>query len=520
MVNCEFMLSIDCGTQSVRALLFDRDGNLFAKEKVEFEPYYSDYPGWAEQDANLYWSGTCTACQELKTKYPCAWGSIIGVSVTTQRDTCVNVDKDGNPLRPAIVWLDQRMAKCEEPMPKKDVLMFTGVGMMQTVDLLRKASRSNWIRENQPEIWAKTAKFLLLSGYLIYKLTGNFMDSSGSQIGHVPYDAKLGDWARKEDFKWKLFGIRRDQLPDLVKPGAVIGGVTKQAAALTGIPDGTKVIASGSDKGCETLGMGCLDMDCVSLSFGTTATVQVTTDRYFEPTQFMPAYPAAMPGRYNPEIEIFRGYWMISWFKKEFAARELQEAAEQGVAPEDLLDNRLQEVPPGCKGLILTPYWGPGLKMPEAKGSIIGFGDIHTRAYVYRAIIEGINYALLEGMENMLRRAKSTRTVNCVMVSGGGSRSDAICQITADMFGKTVYKGLTCETSGLGAAINGFVGLGVYPTYHIAVEKMVHYSKLFEPDPGNTEIYRNLHSMVYKNIYPRLKGLYKEIQAITDYPKL
>ena len=247
-------------------------------------------------------------------------------------------------------------------------------------------------------------------------------------------------------------------MPDLVDAGGQLGTVSADAARDSGILEGMPVIAAGSDKGCETLGVGCVDETSISLSFGTTATAQTTSRRYYETIPFMPPYPASVKGSYNPEIAVFRGYWMVSWFKKEFAEREAIEAKERGVPPEVVLDEHLEDIPPGSQGLMLQPYWGPGLKMPEAKGSVIGFGDVHTRAHIYRAIIEGIGYALLEGVEHIEHR--SGQHVARVMVSGGGSQSNVICQITADLFDRPVVRSETYETSGLGAAINGFVGLG------------------------------------------------------------
>jgi sugar (pentulose or hexulose) kinase len=232
----------------------------------------------------------------------------------------------------------------------------------------------------------------------------------------------------------------------------------------------------------------------------------------------MPAYPASIRRSFNPEVEIFRGYWMVSWFKKEFAAREAVEAGQRGVPPEVVLNEHLEDVPPGSQGLMLQPYWGPGLKMPEAKGSMIGFGDVHTRSHIYRAIIEGIGYALLEGVERI--EHKSGQKVNRVMVSGGGSQSDVICQITADLFNRPVVRSETYETSGLGAAINGFVGIGVYATHEEAAQHMVHPGSTFLPRPEAARVYHELYARVYKRIYPALQPLYREIQQITGYPDI
>lgn len=513
------ILSLDCGTQSCRAIIFDKKGKLLASAKEKFEPYFSNYPGWAEQDPEVYWQSMVKVCRRLNDEKSELWEDIIGVCLTTQRDTVINVDKHGRVLRPAIVWLDQRMAKCGDDIPIFKNLIYSSVGMHQCVEISRRKSKANWIKENQPEIWEKTYKYLFLSAYLTYRLTGKMVDSIASQIGHVPFDYKNKCWPKSyNNFRWSMFGIERDKLPELVESGEIIGGISKEASDSTGIKEGTPLIACGSDKGCETLGVGCLSAGSASLSFGTTATAQTTVNNYIEPLRFMPAYPAVVHGCYNPEVEIFRGYWMISWFKKEFCAREMVEAKEKNIAPEVLLNQRLNDIPPGCQGLILQPFWGPGLKTPSAKGSIIGFGDVHTRAHIYRAIIEGVNYGLIDGVQRI--ETKSGKKVERIMVSGGGSQSDAICQITADMFNRTLYKGETYETSALGAAINGFVGLNVYSSYEEAVTKMVRYSKVFTPDNNNAVIYNNLFERVYKKIYPSLGKLYKEIQDITKYPEI
>ncbi len=519
MMGDRYVLAIDCGTQSVRGLLFDQEGHLCAKQKVAFEPYFSRRPGYAEHEVEGYWNDACTALKALQQEAPAAWKEIAAVTVTTQRDTVVPLDAQGVPLRPAIVWLDQRMALCRHPMKAMDRLQFRLVGMSKAIEITRRKCRDNWLAENEPELWAHTTKWLLLSGYFCFKLTGQYVDSVASQIGHIPFDYAARGWPRSNDsWRWRMSRVERSQLPDLVEAGERMGSVSAEAARATGLPEGLPVIAAGSDKGCETLGVGCMDPSSVSLSFGTTATAQTTSRRYFEPLLFMPPYPASIKGCYNPEVEIFRGYWMVSWFRREFADREEAEALRRGIAPEVVLNESLEKIPAGSQGLMLQPYWGPGLKMPEAKGSIIGFGDVHTRAHIYRAIIEGIGYALREGVERI--EQKSGQRVTRLMVSGGGSQSDVICQITADLFDRPVVRSETYETSGLGAAINGFVGLGVYETHQAAVEHMVHWKDTFQPRPEQTKIYHELYTNVYTHIYPTLRPIYRSIQQITGYPDL
>ena len=506
------ILTFDCGTQSVRGLLFDKKGTLVGKSQISFEPYIAERAGWAERHPDFYWEKLCQASRMLKEQKGDRWGDIVAVTVTTMRDTAVLLDEQMNVVRPSILWLDQRMAECREPFPLFHRFCFHLAGMTDAATEQRKCTKANWIQENQPELWEKTRHYVLLSCYMTYKLTGRLVDSIANQVGHIPFAYKKKRWMKKSNLKYRVFNIDREKLPPLVEPGEVIGELTEEAARQTGLPKTLRLIATGSDKGCETIGTGCIDESMGSLSFGTTSTIQLTTEKYVEPTRFLPAYPAVLSGKYNPEIEIYRGYWMISWYKREFAAREQTEAERAGIPVEALLNSKLSQIPPGSEGLVLQPYWGAGLKNPEAKGAIIGFSDVHTRAHMYRAIIEGVNYALRDGLETVSRRAGIE--VSVLTVSGGGSESDEICQITADMFGKKILRAQTFETSGLGSSMVGFVGAGEFASIEEAVKSMVHHTSVFEPDMERYREYTELFQNVYQQMYPRLKPLYKNIRKI------
>lgn len=509
-----YVLAVDCGTQSLRTIVFDKKGNLIAKVKEDFEPYFSTEPGFAEQSPELYWDTLVSCMNKLHLQGKELMDRIEAITVTTLRGTGVFLDKDGEIVRPSIIWLDQREAKCEKKLSIKTQMMFKATGMERAAACSRKICKVNWIKENEKETWEKTAHYLLLPGYFHYKLTGKLVDTTSNQVGHIPYDYKLRQWPKSEKaYQYELFPIEKSKLPELVEPGTIIGCLTTEASAALGLPHATIVIANGSDKGCETLGVGCMSPDSVSLSFGTTATIQTTTKQYLEPIPFMPSYCSAVPNLFTPEVQVFRGYWMIRWFKQEFAHKEMLEAISLDLPPEVLLNERLSDIPPGSEGLLLQPFWAPDLKNPEAKGSIIGFSDVHKRSHIYRAIIEGINFALMDGLEKIEHATKVH--VKDIYVSGGGSQSDAICQITADMFGRKVIKGETYEAAGLGAAINSFVTLKYYETYPEAIQNMVRHSQVFLPDEKNAKIYKGLYEKVYKKIYGKLKDLYREIEKIT-----
>lgn len=517
-MSADQLLAIDNGTQSVRALLFDLRGNLIAKSRIPITPYYSTEPGLAEQDPDLYWNAVCEACQKLWLIPGVNKEAIAGVAITTQRSTLINVDEKGTPLRPAIHWLDQRRTPGLKPVSGLWGALFRVAGMSETVAYLQAEAESNWIQRNQPDIWAKTHKYLFLSGYLTFKMTGKFVDSVGCQVGYVPFDYKKLNWSSKSDWKWQAVPMDKKVLPDLVPPTGQLGVITPEAAAATGIPVGLPLIAAAADKACEVVGAGCVDPEIACLSYGTTATINTTLKKYVEVIPLIPPYPSAVPGAYSLEIQIYRGYWMVSWFKREFGMNEERLAAERGIETEELFDDLVHSAPPGSQGLMLQPYWSPGLKVPgpEAKGAIIGFGDVHTRAHIYRSILEGLAYALREGAERTSKRTHIP--IKEIRVAGGGSQSPAAMQLTADIFGLPTTKPHTYETSGLGAAMDAAVGLKLHPDFDTAVREMTHPGTSYEPIPANHRLYDELYNRVYCKMYERLQPLYNEIRDITGYP--
>lgn len=517
----KYILTIDNGTQSVRALIFDLKGNLLAKSKIEFEPYFSDKPGWAEQKVESFWQNLALCCQQLwqqadviKHNYQ---KKISAVSLTTQRGSVINLDKYNKPLRPCILWLDQRLANLNKKMPWYWSAAFKCIRQSKAIDYFRQKAQINWIKQNQADIWHKTDKYLLLSGYLTHKLTGEFKDSIGSIVGYLPFDYKKQQWANKKDWKWHALDIKPSMLPELVKPGELLGLINKQASDVTGISQGTKLIAAASDKACEVLGSGCFEPTTASLSYGTTATINTNNPKYIEPQAFIPPYPSSIPNNYNSEIMIYRGFWMVNWFKKEFGQSEIEKAKNLGVSPESLFDDLVKQVPPGSLGLMLQPYWSPGIKNLEAKGAILGFGDVHTRAHIYRSILEGLAYALREGKHTLERRQKTK--ITSLVISGGGSQSDAAMQLSADIFNLSTHRPHTYETSGLGAAINAAVGCGFYNNYQQATQNMTHIVDSFTPIKENVVLYDKLYTQVYLKMYQQLKPIYTQIKKITGYPQ-
>jgi sugar (pentulose or hexulose) kinase len=514
----DLLLSIDCGTQSARALLFDLRGRLVAKSQVELNDYVIPQPGWMEHDPDAFWGAVAEACRRLwvgRTDWRVA---VRGVSVTTQRGTILPIDKRGRSQLPALIWLDQRRARRVPQIHPLWRAAFRVAGAGPTVRYFQREAEVNWWAENEPAAWAKTHKVLLLSGFLNWKLTGRFVDSIGSQVGYVPFDFKAHTWARRWDWKWQALAVRPDQLAELVPVGTVIGKVSIAASTATGIPPGVPVVAGAADKACEVLGSGCLEPHVGGISFGTTATINVCTRATAEALSFVPPYPAALPGHYASEVQIFRGYWMVRWFKEQFGDPRACRGGRAASRPRRCSTSSSRASRRLARASTLQPYWTPGIRHPgpDAKGAIIGFGDAHTRAHVYRAILEGPRLRAARrprahreedaGPAHELRRLGRRLAVR---------RRAAAHRRHLPPAREPPH---TYETSGLGAAIDTAVGLGLHPDFPTAVREMTRVAGTFEPDSKNADLYDALYAEVYQKMYSRLAPLYEKIRSITGYP--
>lgn len=247
-------MTIDCGTQSVRVLVFDIRGNLLYKYKSAIKEYKTVNPGWKEIDPDIMWNKICIGTRSLYEQDRDLFHRVEGVTVSCQRDSVVVVDKDGKPLRDCIIWMDKRKNKEIRPMKTWASILLKLVRFKRIGETYNREFRANWIRINEPEIWEKTYKYLFLSTYLNYRLTGRYADSTASTIGHLPFDYKRFKWAGKNDIKRQIFDLDNRYLYDLVEPCTIIGEISENASRETMLPGSLPVAATGSDKGCETIG--------------------------------------------------------------------------------------------------------------------------------------------------------------------------------------------------------------------------------------------------------------------------
>ena len=505
----KYLLVVDIGTQSLRASIIDETGKTlsFSQQKYK-EAFFSVEKGYAEQHPEFYMDELCLATKELHEKTPEYLEKISGMVMMTFRDSSLILDEDKKPLRPSILWLDQRITRDPHMSYLKwyEKILFRLIGMNDTVKFNAERTVTYWLKKYEKENWDKMRYFVPLPTYFNYCVTGNLLVSTGDCAGHYPFNFKKGKWFSSLHPKSDVFSIPHKSLPGLVKVGDIIGEVTEEFSKKSFIPVGTKLIATGSDKACETFGDGCIDESLAAVSLGTACTIDVVSSKYKEPETFLPSYIAPYQNAYDLEVQIYRGLWMIRWYLDNFGANDIIESQKLGISVEEYMNEKIKDIPAGSDGLVLQPYWGPGLKRPNARGSIVGFSGVHTRYHLYRAIYEGIAFALREGLDEIMK--KTHKKPEYIVLSGGGSASDVLVHIIADVFGVPCYRSATVEAGSLGAAMAGFISLGVYKNEKEAVSHMVEKTEVIHPDMKNHEVYNKLYKKVYLKMYPSLKGVY------------
>lgn len=507
MNNKKYIMSIDIGTQSVRAIVFDNNGNQIQNERVLNKPYYSLKPGWAEVPADEYWSKMCIVTNKIAEKMGDKKYDIGACSITANRDNIIPLDENGDYIRDWITWIDQRR------VPKAVENCYVGLSTLErilykvkkkTFDFLSYQSKFNWFKYYEPDTYERAYKYLSIAGLATYKLTGEFKDSVGMQVGVLPINHRKLKWYDL-DVVYKIIGVRRDQLPELCHPNEIMGYVTKKASEETGLPQGLPIVAAGGDKQCETLGSGCFKDGQAVISYGTLATIAVTSNRYVQDNNFTYyTWPSSIKGAWNPEFIIYRGYWLVTWFCRQYVE-------EEGFP--NLIDEmniQAKDVPPGANGLFVYPFWTPHAALyPKAKGAIIGWTDYHEKEHLYRAILESIAFDLRDGLHVIEKDTK--HKIEELYIVGGGSKSDVSMQLTADIFNMPAKRLQTHEVCAIGAAINAGLAVNMFENEEDAVKNMTRVSEVFYPIKENVEVYNDIFNNVYNKMYTNGKEIFETL---------
>jgi xylulokinase len=499
------VVGIDSSTTACKVIAWDRDGRNVGEGRSPY-PTLQPRPHWYEQNAGDWWESLCGALAELWERVDPR--GIEALSITNQRESFVAVDQAGKPLRSAILWHDERsrqqLSLLDQWVGAERLHEITG----KPLSVIPALPKILWFAQNEREIFEKTHMFLEAHAFLVFHLTGDFKTSLASADPMGLVDMEAGAWS---DEVAKAVGLKTEQLPQLVKPGEIIGRVSVDAARQTGLPEGLPVVAGGGDGQCAGLGAGITEPDRAYLNMGTAVIGGAFSRRYRADRAFRTMY-APIPDAYYLETCLKGGVFTVGWFVERFA-RELDKPWLP-MSPEELLEIAAAEIPPGSLGLMLVPYWHNVMSPywdSAATGITIGWHGAHGPEHFYRAILEGIAFEQRLAGDGLLESLG--QPFSQYVILGGGSRSRLWCQIMADVTGIDIVRSTTTEATCLGAGILAATAAGWYPDVYRAAAAMTGTDESFLPDPENSGIYDTLYRDVYKPLFPALRPL---IDRLTD----
>ncbi|WP_419954695.1 FGGY-family carbohydrate kinase [Neobacillus niacini] len=457
-----YVMGIDNGSQSTKVAIYDVEGNEVAFGSYQLKETLSPEPGVVIHPDDDLWDSVYGAIKKCLANFSGNPKEIAGIGLCTIRCCRVLLNEDGHLAYPAISWMDSRL--------------------------------------NQPYIHSDDqVKYVTTtSGYLGFRLTGEFKDSAANYEVHWPLDRETLDWSPDEEV-FKAYGLKSEMVFTLVKPGERMGTLRQELAEEFGLNQGVPVVATANDKAVEALGSGIKDDGSIMISLGTFISSMLLRDVYKEnAVNFFPTL-ACIPFKYVYESNgIRRGMWTVSWFKKLIGEELVTEAAKLGVSEEEYLNRKAQEVPVGSDGLITILDWLSTPSEPYRKGIMMGFDQRHTKFHIYRSILEAISYNIKNNIEDML--SEIDVTLKDVVVIGGGSKSDVLMQIIADLFGLPVHRRKGSSVACLGAAICVCQHLSIYNDFYEAAKIMVKTQNTFLPKHENHVLYNTVNESIVKQV--------------------
>lgn len=480
----KFLLGIDVGTQSAKAVIFDLQGKIICSGSVALQPIEIPAPLQAIHPDEDIWHSLQRSLQIVMQKFlanPNHKAEMIAAAGLCAIRCCrVLLRTNGDLAYPVISWMDKRL---------------------------------NSAYQHEPT-FGKVKYVTTTSGYLTLRLTGEHKDTCANYIGSWPMDDASGDWSHDET-DIKKAGLTRDMLFTVVKPGEVLGHITAAAAAATGLPLGLPIVATAHDKAVEALGSGALQRDTALISLGTYVCAILNGGQDRSPGKNYWPFQAAVPGNFLYEcMGVRRGMWVVSWFCQQFAPGVERLANEAGLSLEDWFNKQASTVPAGCEGLLTMHDWAPPADHPYRKGVMLGFDGRHGRAHMYRSLLEGMVFTLQNHMRPML--TELNLTLEKLVVSGGGARSDIFLQIFADCFNVPVERKEMTDAAALGSAICAGVAIEVFADFETAALKMVKTAHTFQPKEENHALYQRLNDEVYSQLTGNLDRQLRSLSQIVD----
>lgn len=493
------LMGIDIGTSACKIALFDLDGRAVSQSTKEYRVYYPA-PGYAEQNPEEWWSGVCKGIQEVLVSSRVLPDQIAGIGIDGQSWSAIPVDKNGNVLCNTPIWMDTRAdsicRRVVQEIGNQRIFDISGNSFEPTYS----TPKMIWFKENHPDIYKKTYKFLQSNSFIGYKLTGNFTQDISQGYGLHCFNMKTGQW---DDKFCDELEISREKLPELNPCHKVIGEVTHEAAQQTGLAAGTPVVAGGLDACCGTLGAGVIDVGQTQEQGGQAGGMSICMNQAIGHPSLILSFHVV------PELWLLQGGTVggggtLKWFRQELAGYEIMQEKESGIDAFKILDEEAASVSPGADGLIFLPYMA-GERSPlwdkNARGVFFGLGYNKTRAAMVRATLEGVAYSLLHNLNTAEEVGITVREMNAM---GGAANSRIWTQIKADVTGKRINVPASDTATTLGAAILAGVGTGLYKNFREAVDRTIKITRVHEPDMVLHEKYKAYYQL-YIEIYEKLK---------------
>ncbi len=483
------MLSLDLGTTSVKGGLFSDDGKILASELAEYK-LLTPLPNEAELPAEVYWETTQKVIRSVIQKADVNPKQIAGLCVSSQGETMVPVDAEGKPLRNAIVWIDNRAEKQAEKLKQELESESYEVTGIPEIVATWPGCKILWIKENEPEVFSRAKKFLLLHDYILYKLTGKYVTNGSISCTTLYFDIRSQCWWQKA---LDAIGINPSLLPEIHPAGEVIGHIQPKAAAQLGLTTNVSVIGGGMDQSVGAIGAGTISSGTASETTGSALCIQVVVNGITHNKTRMPIYVHSVPNKYLCVPVCPTAGMAYKWFKDVFAETEKNLGEKEGRSVYDILNDLAAAVPAGSDGLIMLPHlmgaFSPESN-PDAKGSFTGFTIHHTKGHFVRAILESVAFMLKQNLDVLTENGSR---FNEIRVTGGGAKSQLWNQIKADVCQLPVVQLENEETGLLGDAILTARALGSFASIEEGCEKMIRIKKIIYPGE-NVLIYEKAYN--------------------------
>ena len=502
-MTSDIVIGIDSSTTATKAIAWDSLGKNIAEGYCPV-PLVSPQSGYYEQNPGHWWSSAVTALQKLTHQIDKE--RVKALAIANQRETFVALNKEGEPVRPAIIWLDER---CKDQVDKfariigeDSIHHITG----KPKDYAPVVYRLAWMKEHENELFRKVFKFCDVHTYLVHRLTGHYKTSWASADPLGIFDLENKIWSSEI---LKELEIIPDQLPETCCPGTVLGQVNKYAAEATGLKRGTPVVAGGGDGQSAGLGVNALLMKRAYLNLGTAVVSGMFIKDYVIDRAFRTMASCSKNGYYC-ETSLRAGTFLIDWFLQQVL--KINPAQQLNIYRH--LEEEAKQIPAGSEGLLILPYWNAVMNPfwdPDARGCIIGLTSSHHRGHLYRAILEGI--AMEQSLATESVEQATGGKIQEFALIGGGAKSILWRQIIADACNKRIMHMDSEEASSLGAGISAAVAAGWFSSFEEAAKTMTSVNDITEPIPQNVKRYQDL-IMIYRDIYPVTRGIYKKINSL------